>query len=644
MDSSLTCAHLRGLSKSYLTSFVSDKLASFAKNIPQCETCKIPMQGVWMCLETNCGYSACERDFSSHAKMRQTENAVHGLSISSDTGVIRCQTCAQDICINSLDAPEDIYPIIETLYLLRRKVWKKFDPRSVAKIDSLILPTTRPRGVCGLKNIGNTCFMNASLQALFACQYFSQYFRKGFTSDGIAKKVVLSEAFLSVINDIWAHEKTVVTPSSIFRQVVEINPYFDGYQQQDAQEFIRCVLDRLNDEIGEVHLSKSSTVSNDLKSLGEKEDAPSSSTPPLAHTPTVSMISDLFEGEFQTHLSCRGCGQKSIRKEHFHDISIGIAAASSRSSTTSPGGEKKPKGIISSLLSSFKGKHRSPSLFSSGVSLADCFAEFVKEEYLTEDKLTCDHCKKPNEFIKQTFISKLPQVVCVHLKRFQYKGNSGFKVATLVQFSQELNTTTCLPPQLTPEERESLERKYDLKAIICHRGGYNGGHYIAFAKTKHGQWFRYDDDRVERSSLSEVLKQEAYMLFYENARPQQEVLHIRSLIRTNVCLLIHGDRTCPIHPVFMIEMVLVFLVELGDRKAILYLKRMVCEVEILSESRTNYQWRLCLCARQVTSARCPNFKVSQNTRICVASFPTALWRGPRGDKDRRVFGMQDNQG
>lgn len=54
---------------------------------------------------------------------------------------------------------------------------------------------------------------------------------------------------------------------------------------------------------------------------------------------------------------------------------------------------------------------------------------------------------------------------------------------------------------------------YRLFACIVHRGQFSTGHYYAYVK-KENSWYRCDDAKVDEVKQDEVMKSQAYMLFY----------------------------------------------------------------------------------------------------------------------------------
>ena len=60
------------------------------------------------------------------------------------------------------------------------------------------------------------------------------------------------------------------------------------------------------------------------------------------------------------------------------------------------------------------------------------------------------------------------------------------------------------------------KRSYDLYGVVNHSGSLEGGHYIAYSRNLklNNGWHRYDDQDVTAVAASEVITQNAYVLFY----------------------------------------------------------------------------------------------------------------------------------
>ena len=58
---------------------------------------------------------------------------------------------------------------------------------------------------------------------------------------------------------------------------------------------------------------------------------------------------------------------------------------------------------------------------------------------------------------------------------------------------------------------------YHLQAVVIHSGKAGGGHYTAYVRASDGSWYYCDDSATPQRvmNLREILRQQAYMLFYE---------------------------------------------------------------------------------------------------------------------------------
>ena len=134
---------------------------------------------------------------------------------------------------------------------------------------------------------------------------------------------------------------------------------------------------------------------------------------------------------------------------------------------------------------------------------------------------------------KRLLLLKPPATLLLHLKRLQARG----KINVHVAFTETLDMTPyCwINPSdetagtdakssdaVTSADKQQSKHLYTLYAVVEHRGGAAGGHYVAHVRTAGaGGWALISDETVRPSSLPEVLKAQAYMLFYEqNSQPQ----------------------------------------------------------------------------------------------------------------------------
>ncbi len=109
----------------------------------------------------------------------------------------------------------------------------------------------KPRGLTGLQNLGNTCYMNAALQSLSNCPQLTRFM---LDCQSYIRKPGIAKSYWRLIKEIWDNRRpSYVIPSGIAHGIKAIFPLFRGHSQQDAQEFLRCFLDQLHEELKEAH-------------------------------------------------------------------------------------------------------------------------------------------------------------------------------------------------------------------------------------------------------------------------------------------------------------------------------------------------------------------------------------------------------
>lgn len=156
-----------------------------------------------------------------------------------------------------------------------------------------------------------------------------------------------------------------------------------------------------------------------------------------------------------------------------------------------------------------------------GISLNDCFRNFIKPETLDQANLWyCASCKEHRQARKTMEIWKLPDVLILSLKRFEYRNEVlREKLDMFVDFPiDDLDMAPfCLEKQ-TDHER----LHYELFAVSNHYGSMGFGHYTAFAKSwrsggmeRYPGWYSFDDSHVSPAMVDQVKSNAAYILFYK---------------------------------------------------------------------------------------------------------------------------------
>ena len=158
------------------------------------------------------------------------------------------------------------------------------------------------------------------------------------------------------------------------------------------------------------------------------------------------------------------------------------------------------------------------------LDIETCLRHFTLPEMLS-DPVMCPNCDKKTQTKKQHVVSKLPKLLCLHLKRFDAATNK--KIEEFVSFPcHGLNMGPFLPqwcevsrapvaPSIDSLEHWAVpEIKYDLYATVNHFGNLQSGHYVSNVFVN-GQWYHCNDSFVGFATEAEVLQsQGAYLLFY----------------------------------------------------------------------------------------------------------------------------------
>ncbi|KAJ3222084.1 Ubiquitin carboxyl-terminal hydrolase 21, partial [Chytriomyces hyalinus] len=328
-----------------------------------------------------------------------------------------------------------------------------------------------PRGLVGLQNLGNTCFMNSILQCIFATECLMGYLLSGdYKTDLNTKspmKGQLALSFVSVVEEALrpanaaSSSTRVINPSRFKRQIDSWAPQFAGYSQQDAQEFLRFMLDGLHEDLNRVFMRpRFSYKDADVDKLSDVDKARFAWH--RYHASNCGLIFDLFGGQLQSTVTCHSCNYASITFDTFWDLSLPIPKASRDDAV-------------------------------SKCSLADCLVEFAAKEVLDE-LYRCDNCKTKARASKRLQVYRCPEILVLHLKRFSFSRYSRDKVETSINFPlRKLSLESIMSP--TPGHDQIIY--YDLFGISNHMGGLGGGHYISHTKSwDTGLWYEKNDSIV----------------------------------------------------------------------------------------------------------------------------------------------------
>lgn len=404
-------------------------------------------------------------------------------------------------------------------------------------------------GLCGLVNIGNTCYMNSIIQCLNNIPEFSVYMKQERFKNKLINRILYNikkdgkdtkdnkliqdkiENTVSVkLAEIFKHSYSkpyIIRPVSFKSLVGNLNEEFRGNDQHDSQELFNFVIDTIHEEIKTsakvtVSLKKSTadvllyqkyyldyllqnniSAEDKINILSDYKKYYFENMDEIVRISAIkywknyvrnncSIITDLFCGLMFQYLKCNGCNQISPKFEHFNMLQLDID-------------DKR-------------------------TTLDECLNKYFQEEELSGDnKYDCTFCDEKQVAKKGYYIWNPPEYLIIHLKRFKmnwYAANPHMtKISTVVEFplnNLSLNDTYC--------SINKHNYTYDLIATSDHSGSLHGGHYITYSKNPiNNKWYEYNDSNVEHipdDKIESKLTPKAYILIYKRNKPDAKVFDI----------------------------------------------------------------------------------------------------------------------
>ncbi|VDP12228.1 unnamed protein product [Soboliphyme baturini] len=180
-------------------------------------------------------------------------------------------------------------------------------------------------GYTGLRNIGNTCFMNAVLQALVNTKDLRDYFLQKLhyidinQTNPLGMKGHLAMVFGDFMADMWSGMKVVHEPSNLKKLIGQKATQFANYAQHDAQEFLTFLLDGLHEDLNRI-VTKGTTETIESDGLPDEVIAEKSWRNHLARNDSI--IVDLFHGQLKSHLRCPECFRESVTFDPFVSLPV----------------------------------------------------------------------------------------------------------------------------------------------------------------------------------------------------------------------------------------------------------------------------------------------------------------------------------
>ncbi|XP_054152613.1 uncharacterized protein LOC128951386 [Oppia nitens] len=153
-------------------------------------------------------------------------------------------------------------------------------------------------GVCGLRNLGNTCYMNSALQCLSNIPSIVEFCKDFKNFKTMLASNSLLEVFCKLIDRMWSKQTDYLSPNEFRVKVTKVLLRFAGCGQHDCSEFLRSLLNTLHEELLEMSGIVNNNFSTDYKTFDE-----------YLHN-NQTFISENFHGFQVMQFSCSLCGHR----------------------------------------------------------------------------------------------------------------------------------------------------------------------------------------------------------------------------------------------------------------------------------------------------------------------------------------------
>lgn len=360
-----------------------------------------------------------------------------------------------------------------TLYLVQES-----SPQTIKKENNKVTGFNTPKGN---RNLGNTCFFNSSLQAL----YFTKSFREAITclkplSRNFENMPLTKNVSRLLEKQTIQSENHTRELKSVLSAVRKINDQFGHGTQEDSYELLNTVLGGIFDEINNADISRMEEGGGSLID-----------------------VRNIFKGMFIVVYVYDSCNDIEVDFEEFTTLSIPIVDQSDDCTAITHRGLKTV-----TLASPLNGVE-------SGLAALTQIEEFE------EQQLPCRICDSKyvdgteKKSYKRILVFQPPPVLVIHIDRYEMNGSGNLtKNSKQMSYSRRLDVSQfCSIANTTMSKQDYL---YELYAVVVHTGAISGGHYYAFVNTTR----KHDVKRWEhliRKSTGEIdtLKREAEIILQE---------------------------------------------------------------------------------------------------------------------------------
>ena len=181
-------------------------------------------------------------------------------------------------------------------------------------------------GLCGGKNLGNTCFMNSSIACISNCVELTYYFLSGDYKKDINKENKLgmggrlAKSWGALLHQYWVEKTRVGNPAEFKKTLGDKVKMFRGFGQQDSNEFMNFFIDYLNEDLNGT--TQKPYVQLESKKPDETDEECAKRFWECNLRRNNSIITDLFCGQYKSTIICPECGNINITFDPFNTLTL----------------------------------------------------------------------------------------------------------------------------------------------------------------------------------------------------------------------------------------------------------------------------------------------------------------------------------
>ncbi|KAF2318118.1 hypothetical protein GH714_041465 [Hevea brasiliensis] len=482
--------------------------------VPRCGACgESARPRLYACLA--CAAISCHAPPGpSHAAAHATSMPPgHEIAVDVDRAEIFCCACRDQVYDRDFDAA---VVLSQTATLksatiqsakpenLRKRRRVDYRPWSPDIRDRVLMETGSsplengsdlPRGLRGLNNLGNTCFMNSVLQALLHTPPLRNYFlsdrhnryyckkkngvsnsnaggkRNVGTADGHGNKNArcLACDMDAMFSAVFSGDRKPYSPAKFLYSWWQHASNLASYEQQDAHEFFISMLDGIHENVEKDRHKPHSQGHGDCC---------------IAHR--------VFSGILRSDVMCMTCGFTSTTYDPCVDISLDLEPHQGGSS----------KSVSTKTHHSCNGEvdGMNPGQNCGISTLMGCLDRFTRPERLGADqKFFCQQCqenvKEVDRYLQFPFSLDMTPYLSSSILRNRF-GNRIFP------FDGD-----------EPDASNEMSSEFELFAVVTHTGKLDAGHYVTYLRLSN-QWYKCDDAWVTQVNENIVRAAQGYMMFY----------------------------------------------------------------------------------------------------------------------------------